>query len=455
MKLFSRGEGGIDELLKVAYPMILSTASTTVMQFINRVFLAHYSPDALAACVPAGLLSFVFVCFFFGIVTYTNAFVSQYFGRGKTASVSVAVWQGVWLAAASGLLLLALTPAGFFIINHSGHAAAVIELEKQYFLILNSGAVVYLVGAALSAFFTGRGLTKVPMAVNMAGNALCMLLSWLLIFGAGPVSAMGIKGAAYGMVAGQTLMTLLYLRLIFSPYNRRRYRTARLVGIHRGLFLRLIKFGAPNGVGFFLDIASFGAFIFIIGGLDKISLAASNIIASINMIAFMPVIGLGIANLTLVGKYIGMKKPDVAVRVSFNAAKLAALYAFGLGVLFAAVPGVFVNIFGSGNSAQYAEILALSRPVMKVLAVFVFFDAIGMIFADALRGAGDTRFQMLGASAAAWLLFVPGVWYITHRAGGELIHAWAWGAFYVFLLSVFFTLRFRSGLWRKIDILKG
>ena len=126
MRFFTKGEGGSGELLKVAYPMILSTASTTVMQFINRVFVAHYSSDELSACVPAGLLSFVFCCFFFGIVTYTNAFVSQYYGRGKTASVSVAVWQGVWLAAASGLLLLLLTPAGFFIIAHSGHAPAVI-----------------------------------------------------------------------------------------------------------------------------------------------------------------------------------------------------------------------------------------------------------------------------------------------------------------------------------------
>jgi len=91
---------------------------------------------------------------------------------------------------------------------------------------------------------------------------------------------------------------------------------------------------------------------------------------------------------------------------------------------------------------------------MKVLSVFVFFDAIAIIFSDALRGAGDTRFQMIGASATAWLLFVPGVWFIVHRAGGDLVHAWAWGGFYVFLLSVFFMLRFRCGLWRQIDILK-
>ena len=455
MKLFTKGEGGARELLAVAYPLILSTASNTVMQFINRVFLAHYSPDALAACVPAGLLAFVFGCFFIGTASYTNAFVSQYHGRGKTASVSVAVWQGVWLSLTSGIILLALTPLGFFIINNSGHAASVIVLEKQYFLILNSGGVIAITNTALSAFFTGRGRTKVPMAVNIAGNALCILLSWLLIFGAGPLPALGMRGAGFAAVAGQLLMFALYLKLILSPYNRRRYRTARLRGLHKGMFLRLLKFGAPNGVGFFLDVASFGAFIFIMGGIDKVSLAASNIIASINMIAFMPVIGLGLAALTLVGKYIGMKKPDVSMRVTNNAAKIAGLYALGLGLLFVTVPGLFINIFGSGNSAEYAEILDKSRPLMKVLAVFIFFDAVAIIFSDALRGAGDTRFQMIGASAAAWLLFVPGVWYIVHRGGGEIIHAWAWGGFYVFLLSVFFTLRFRSGLWRKIDILKG
>ncbi|MCX5790834.1 MAG: MATE family efflux transporter [Elusimicrobia bacterium] len=455
MKQPAGEEGGLRELVIVAYPLILSTASNTIMQFTNRVFLAHYSPDALAACVPGGLLAFVFGCFFIGTATYTNAFVSRYYGQGKTASVSVAVWQGVWLGLTSGVILLALTPLGFYIINHSGHPAAVIVLEKQYFFILNAGGVIAITNTALSAFFTGRGKTKVPMAVNMAGNALCVLLSWLLVFGAGPLPALGMRGAGFAAVAGQLLMLALYLRLIFSRYNRRRYRTARLVGVHKAMFFRLVKYGAPNGVGFFLDVASFGAFIFLIGGLDKVSLAANNIIASINMIAFMPVVGLGLAALTLVGKYIGMKKPDVAERVAYTAAKAAGAYALALGLLFVSVPGLFINIFGSGNSAEYAEILAASRPLMKVLAVFIFFDALGMIFADALRGAGDTRFQMLGTSAVAWLLFVPGVWYITHRAGGELIHAWAWGGFYVFLLAVLFTLRFRSGLWRRIDILKG
>lgn len=448
------GSGSMSELLSVAYPLIISTASNTVMQFINRVFLSRYSADALAACVPAGLLSFTLLCFFMGTASYTNAFVSQYHGKGKTASVSVAVWQGVWLGLISGLILLALIPAGLYLIDASGHPAAVKMLEKRYFTILNAGGVLVVVNTALAAFFTGRGRTKVTMAANMAGNAVCVLLSWLLIFGKGPAPELGIRGAACAVVIGQACVTAIYLALIFSAENRRVYRTARLVGVHKGLFRRLIKFGAPNGVGFFLDIASFGVFIFMVGNMDKYSLAASNILFSINMIAFMPVLGLGMANLTLVGRYIGQKRPDVSVKVTWNAVKLALAYALIMGFLFFAYPGFFVNIFGSPGSAEFAPILAASRPLMKLLAFFILFDAIGIIFADALRGAGDTRFQMIIGSALAWLLFVPGIYYLVNFSRSSLMAVWGWAMVYVILLAGVFGLRFSAGRWRTINILK-
>lgn len=447
--------GSMAELLAVAYPLIISTASNTVMQFINRIFLSRYSADAMAACVPAGLLSFTLLCFFMGTTSYTNAFVSQYHGKGKTASVSVAVWQGVWLGLISGLILLVLTPVGLWLIDSSGHAASVKVLEKQYFTILNAGGVLVTVNTALAAFFTGRGRTKVTMAANMAGNAVCVLLSWLLIFGRAGCPELGISGAAYAAVTGQVCVMLIYLSIIFSARNRKTYRTARLIGVHSGLFKRLIKFGAPNGVGFFLDIASFGVFIFMVGNMDKYSLAANNVIASINMIAFMPVLGLGMANLTLVGRYIGEKRPEISVKVTRNAVRLALFYVLAVGFMFFVFPGFFVNVFGNQDSAEFAPILAASRPLMKVLAFFVLFDAIGIVFADALRGAGDTRFQMIAGSLAAWLLFVPGVYYLVNYAHASLSAVWLWATLYVVALSLIYGLRFNAGHWRRINILKG
>lgn len=447
-------EGSYRELLLIAYPLILSTASATIMQFINRLFLAHYSPETLAACVPGGMLSFTFLCFFIGIANYTNAFVSQYFGKGRPARISVAVWQGVWLSLIAWVILLLLLPLGIFIISHSGHETAVQILEKEYFLILTVPGIITILNAVLAAFFTGRGKTKVTMAVNMGGNLICTILCYFLIFGWKFIPAMGIRGAGYASVIGQLFMTLAFVKLMMTKENKKKYRTNKLAGFNKDLFMRMVKYGTPNGVGFFLEMASFMAFVFIIGGLDTASLAASNILASINTISFMPVIGLGMSALTLAGKYIGMKRPDMVANIAYKGISLAMGYAVILGFFFFFFPQVFVNIFGSGDSEVYARILELARHLMKVLAFFILFDGAGMVLSDVLRGVGDTKFQMCVASILAVFIFLPGVWYCIN-VGGDVIAAWGWGAFYVFFLFMVYLTRFQAGDWRKIDILKN
>jgi len=446
-------EGSVGELLTVAYPLIITSASSTVMQFVNRLFLARYSPDAMAACVPGGILSFAFLCFFLGLVNYSNAFVAQYFGRGEKRNISVSVWQGIWLSAAAWLVLLAALPAGIFIISHSGHDPAVMVLEKQYFTALTVPSVFPLLASPLAAFYTGRGMTKVTMIANLTGNVVCVLLSWWFIFGAGPVPALGIKGAAYASAGGQFVITAVLAALVFSDKNKAVFRIDKFWRFDQDIFLRMVRYGAPNGVGFFLDIAAFSAFVFLIGSLDKVSLAANNIIASINSIAFMPVIGVGMAGLTLVGKYIGAGRKDISEKVAFRAAGVAVAYAFFMGSLFYFFPAVFVNIFGSGGQESYAEILPLARRLMHVLAFAILFDGTGIVFADALRGAGDTKFQMVMSTLLSAFVYVPLAWAAVHYTH-SVLYAWCAYGVYVTLYCICFFTRFRLGRWKKINILR-
>ena len=138
----------------------------------------------------------------------------------------------------------------------------------------------------------------------------------------------------------------------------------------------------------------------------------------------------------------------------FSAVKAALAYVLAIGFLFFAFPGFFVNIFGRPDSAEFAPILAASRPVMKLLAFFILFDAMGIIFVDALRGAGDTRFQMIAGSALAWLIFVPGIYYLVNISRSGLMAVWVWALLYVILLAAVFGIRFNAGRWRAINILK-
>jgi len=344
-------------------------------------------------------------------------------------------------------------PLGLWLIGLSGHAEAVKTLERQYFSILILFGWLMPLSAALSAFYTGRGRTKVTMLVNIAGNAVNVLLAWLLIFGFWKVPALGIKGAAWALVLGNLTIAATYLALILSPENRRKYRTARLYGFCSRVFNRLLKYGAPNGLGFFLDIASFTIFIFIVGDAGTATLAANNIILALEMLIFMPVLGLGIATSTLVGQYLGGRNKDTATKVVYSAARLTLGYAAVLGALFFWLPHFWINLFSSPADPRFAEVSRVAAPLVRILAFFIFFDALSIVLGDALRGGGDTRFHMTASMLCAWGLFVPGTWLLIHRLHSDMQLVWLWLTFYVFVLTVIFYFRFRSGKWREHNLI--
>ena len=67
----------------MAIPLVLTTASWTLQHFVDRMFLTWYSPEAIAAVLPAGMLSFALLSVFLGTVGYTSTFVAQYHGADR------------------------------------------------------------------------------------------------------------------------------------------------------------------------------------------------------------------------------------------------------------------------------------------------------------------------------------------------------------------------------------
>lgn len=97
-----RYRSGYREILRVSVPLMATTASTMVMEFTDRVFLASHSVEAISAALPAGIAAFLFIAFFTGIVGCVSVFVAQYEGAGRPDQVGPMLWQAVWLALAAG-----------------------------------------------------------------------------------------------------------------------------------------------------------------------------------------------------------------------------------------------------------------------------------------------------------------------------------------------------------------
>lgn len=445
-------QASLAELWLLSYPLIVTMASQVVMQFADRMFLAWYSHDALAACVPAGILAMTFASMFMGLASYTSVFISQYYGQKKYASVTVSLWQGILLAVLSACVLASLTPAGNWVIRLFDHGASVTSLELKYFGILNLFGGFAVINNALASFFSGRGKTKIPMWVAVCGNLVNIVLDYVMIFGKLGFPEMGIAGAAWATVFGAASMTLVFCGLIFAGRVRKRFKVARLAGFYKPVFSRLLRFGLPNGFGFLMDVMSFTLFTFMIGNIDVISLQASNIVMSMQPVVFTVILGLGIGIQILVSKYQGLNRPDLSARVVKNACKIGYAYAGLVGVSFFFFAPFFVGVFIPASSADAAAITLKTYPLMKLVSCFVIFDATYLIFGEAIRGAGDTKFYMLVMLLCAWGLLIPGTWLLVYKWNGSVFAVWSWLTFYAALTAVIMLWRFLSGRWKKIRV---
>lgn len=445
----------LSELWLLSYPLIVTMAAQVVMQFADRMFLAWYSPVALGACVPGGMLAMMFGALFVGLANYTGVFIAQFNARKKRACVTLSLWQGVLLAGLSSVILAALTPVGRALINAFNHAPDVRTLELTYFTILNVCSGIAILNCALSSFFSGRGQTKIPMYVAIVGNAVNLVLDYILIFGKFGLPAFGIKGAAWATILGAVCMTGIYVALLCTQQNRRTFKIFRLASFYKPIFTRMVRFGLPNGFGILMDVISFTLFTFMVGNIDEISLQASNIVMSMQPVVFMVILGLGTGIQILVSKYQGLNRPDVSGQVVKNACKLGYAYAGGIAGLFFFGAPLFLHLFIPAGTANGAQLAAATWPLMKLVSIFVLGDATYLIFGATLRGAGDTKFFMNIMMGCAWGLLIPGTWFLVYKLSAPIPWVWGWLTFYAWLTAVLMVWRFARGTWKNIRVTAG
>lgn len=447
--------GGYRDFLIIATPLILSTASWSVQHFVDRVFLTWYSTEALAAALPAGIASFTVISLFMGTAQYANTFVAQYIGARRPERVGPAVWQSVYLAIASGFL--ALIPAYFSteLFDLIGHTPAIRHQETIYFRILCYGTGLQVLATATSCFFSGRGETWILLAVNVVAIATNIVLDYALIFGHWGLPEMGMEGAAWATNIGLLVSALCFTGLFLSKRYRAEFATLRGWKFDPMLMRRLLRYGGPNGVNFMLDIMAFTFFLLIVGRLGPIPLAATNLAFNINSLAFMPLIGCGIAVSTMVGQCLGRDEPQQAEYCTWTGVHLAMLYMGGMSLGYFFLPDLFLSPFGMhAEGADFETARQLARQLLRVVAIYCVFDALYMIFTAALKGAGDTRFVMWLSVALSWAIMVIPTFVALVYFDVGIFGLWSFICAYIIIMGIVFYLRFRSGRWKDMRVIE-
>jgi MATE family multidrug resistance protein len=451
----ARPAGGSRELISIALPLVVSQSFLTVQVFLDTLLLSWHDPQEMAASFPAMMWFWLGFGLLQVTAGYVSTFVAQYTGAGRPERVGPAVWQGIYFALAAGTLFLVAIPAAPALIAISKHSPELQALEVTYLRCLCFAALPMLVMAAVNGFFSGRGQTWTVFGIEAAGTAVNIVASLLLIFGEAGFPELGIAGAGIGTALAACVSALTALLLFFLPTYRREFRT--LAGYHfeRDLFARLMRYGGPAGAQVFLDVLVFHVFVQLVGRLGDAATGATTLAIRLNMVAFLPLMGLGQAVSILVGQRLGGDRPDLAERSAYTGLKWAFGYMCLVAATYLIFPDALVALFEGDNDPEaYAEIAELVPRLLTCVALYSLADSVNVTFAFALRGAGDTWFVSLLTFALGWPIMILPT-FVVVLTDASLYWAWAFATAYVCSMAVCFWLRFRSGKWKSMRVIEA
>lgn len=442
--------------MRVSMPLVISMTTTVVMTFTDRVFLANYSLDAIAAALPAGIVAFVFLVFFADTAGYNNVIVAQYTGAGALHRVGGAVWQAIYFAIMAWLIMVGLSFGAEPLFRLVGHTAEVQQLEVVYFRVLCLGSGIHIVGMGLTSFFTGRGVTRPVMIIYIIAMFLNVPLDYALINGVWIFPELGILGAALATVFSWASATLLLGLFVFARENDSIYNTRRNYHFDAGLFRRLLLFGVPSSLQFSLDVFAFSFFILMVGRIGKAELVVTNIAISLDSVSFRPLTGFALGASTLVGQALGRDRPDEAVEAARATMIIVASYIVVFILAYVFIPQPLLELFRPRNISPegFAAIKGMGVVVLRFVAAYLLLDGLYMISTAVLKGAGDTQFIMWSMGVLSVFGMILPVYIGIEIFGAGLYFAWGWAVFFLLQLAVVTSWRFFQGRWKTMRVIE-
>ena len=443
------------ELLRLALPIIGMTVSRMAMGFIDFAMVSKLGTEAQAAISPATIFVFTLACLGMGAAQSIQTFVSQAEGRGEPRRGGAFAWQTYYIAIACGVITLPVVMTTDvwlgWVAGVAGHSPTVERMEIEYIKIALWCVAPATVCAGLNGFFMGIQKPWIGLIAILASIAVNVFGNWLLIEGNLGFPAMGIAGAAVATVIGWCVRGAILTVAMLHPKIDARYNTRHSLRPRREQLVAIFKVGGPTSIQWLIDIGSWVVFMaFILPPYKSVGMAASNVALQYMHLSFMPAVGLGIALCSQVGFAIGKDRHDDAVHRARVAVALTGAYmgAVGLLFVFARVPLMKLLVFDNN-----AEVIRIGSQVLIWAAIFQVFDAMGITYMNALRGAGDTRVPALIVAFCCWGIFIGGGYATSRYVPQWGIHGpWLMCTIYISLQGILLWWRWRLGHWREIRL---
>jgi len=446
-------------VLNLAWPMFLNSALQAVLNLTDTWFVSRISTEATAAV--GAIFFLVMMCLFIvgGVGLGIQTLVAQAYGAGRRDHAARLTWAALWFSLATTPVCGLCAAMAFPILHPFGLALGIETQALEFWGPRLWGGPFSIALWALTGFFNGISQPRITLQImaittvsNVFFNALCI-----------NVLGLGVAGAAYGTTMAQALGVIIGLVIFLGPRFQQTFETRHHWRSKPQDFLKVIRIGVPTGLFPAVDVIGFALFQMMMSRLGAIDGAATQLVMMLTSIGYLPSIGIGMAGTTLVGQSIGAGDREWAMKLGNQTLLIAMCYMGGLGLLFAGLGPSMLAGFIDPQDPHGPATLALACSLLWVAAGYQLFDAVNLVSAFCLRGAGDVKVPTVWLLLASWLFFLPLTHALSFASGQGYVHflpqygfgalgGWIAALIYILLLAVMLFGRWHSGAWKRISI---
>jgi MATE family multidrug resistance protein len=486
----------------LAAPIVIAMFTQTFINVVDTVFVGKLDPTysipgqaALGFSLP---ILWSIGGFLAAIGIGTQAMTARRLGAKMPKEAGAVLTNSLIVAAFSSVIF---TWLGWMIIPYlfrfltSNESVVALGVPYARFRIL--GILPMVMTTSYKGFFDGLGSTRVHMYAAIAMNLANIVLNYVFIFGAGPIPAYYVTGAAIASVISVFVGLGVMIIWSFRGKYRKPHHYYQPKNIRWAQMWEIIKLSVPSGAAQLFVMVGVLMFLKIIGILDEravlaalepsplhasgswtqmqtglrtltdhsglmftmdwhylvtssrppIFTTAAKLIIDLLSIGFVMCIAFGTAAATLVSRSMGEGKHDLAEAYGWDAVRIGSLFFGVVGVIVVLNPVFFLDLLSDDSAVIHAAV-----PGLRIMAGLEVFIAMALILTQALFGAGNTKFVMWVELVLHMLCLAPLTWVFGVHLNLGFLGVWLSATVYVTALASAMAWKFWEGSWKGIEV---
>ena len=394
----------LTQLYRLAAPIALQNLLTASLSMVGSVMVGQLGDATIAAVGLAGQVAFLLTLILFGIGSGSAMFTAQLWGNKDIVSMrkvlGLCLTMGLGVA---GLFLFSCELFPSWIIGIFTIDPQVIKLGSEYLRIFAWAFPFFSITSGFAAVLRSIGEVKLPMLVTVSALALNIALSYILIFGTFGFPALGIHGAAISAVIARVSECVALVLITYWKKYPVAAKISELLGLDLGFFVKIFKPVFPVILNELMWSLAVTVYNVVYAHIGTPSIAAMNIVGTVDNLALVPFFGLSNAIAIISGHKIGAGEKDAAYRDVGRTLGLTVVFSLLVCGVVLAIKGPVIGLY-----KITPDVALYSNRALIILALWMIVRSQNMILVvGMMRSGGDTRYSLFLDGVIIWILGAP------------------------------------------------